>query len=153
MKTVTASLKAIPARIQTEATLKVWGYLDNCSPASRAAFFAGATMVTGAQSAVAQSSGGGFGGMSSTAAEQGSTIADNASTIFVAAGFIIAGFGGMNLYKRSRETRDGGTPETPMMKIIGPFVAGAVLASTGAVMILGGETIGIDQSDYGTIPG
>lgn len=152
MKTVTSTLKAVPAKIQTAVALKVGSYLNNSSPASRAAFFAGAAMVLGTQTAIA-SNGGGFGGMSTTAANQSSMIAENASTIFISIGFIIAGWGGLNLYKRSRETRDGGTPETPMTKIIGPFVAGAVLASTGAVMVMGGETIGIDKSNYGTIPG
>lgn len=39
------------------------------------------------------------------------------------------------------------------MKIIGPWVAGALLAGTGAFMTLGGETLGIQESNYGNVPG
>ncbi|MBS8270864.1 hypothetical protein DYI26_19350 [Halomonas litopenaei] len=151
MKSVSATIKNASAKIQGVAAVKVGSYLNNCSPASRAAFFAGVAMATGAQSAMAQD--GGFAGTASTVADQGSSIADSAGTIFMALGFVIAGWGGLNMYKRSRETRDDGQPQTPVMKIVGPWVAGALLAGTGAFMTLGGETIGIQESDYGNVPG
>ncbi|WP_088698667.1 hypothetical protein [Halomonas campaniensis] len=150
MKNVSKTIKTATAKIQTSLSIKLESYINNSNPASRSAFFTGAALVTGAQSAFAQT--GGFAGTASTVAEQGKGIADSAGTIFAAIGFIIAGWGGLNMYKRSRETRDDGAPQTPITKIVGPMVAGAVLAATGAFMITGGETLGVQETDYGTVP-
>lgn len=151
MKNVSTTIKNTCTKIQGAAAIQVGSYLSNCSSTSRAAFFAGAAMVTVSQSSMAQE--GGFAGTASTLEDQGSAIADSAGLIFVAVGFVIAGWGGLNMYKRSRETRDDGQPQTPVMKIIGPWVAGALLAGTGAFMTLGGETLGIQESNYGNVPG
>lgn len=149
MKTVTNIVKNVPCKIQIALSMKAGSYLNN--PASRAAFLTGAYSVYGIQAAVAQD--GGFAGVGTTVAEQGTSLADSGSTIFMAVGFIIAGWGGLNMYKRSRETRDDGQPQTPVTKIVGPMVAGAVLAATGTFMKFGGETLGVDESNYGTVPG
>lgn len=151
MKNVASKIKKASSNIQGMAAVKVGSYINNCSPASRAAFLSGALMATGTKSAMAAD--GGFAGTADTLSDQFSATADSAGIIFMAAGFIIAGWGGANLFKRSRETRDDGQPQTPMMKIIGPWVAGALLAGTGVLMTLGGETLGIQESDYGNIPG
>jgi hypothetical protein len=121
------------------------------SPAQRALMqlSAGATLVgLSAGTAYAQS-GGGVAGMVTVAADQGEIVKLAAGRLFAAIGFIGAGWGGYNWWRKGKEGEDsrikGG-------QIAWPIIGGAVLGATGFVMIRAGETVGIQGSSHGQLP-
>lgn len=127
--------------------------IGNMTPSSKAAFMAGFTSFAVLNGTAHAQATDGFAGAANSGAQQASGIADSAGTIFTAVGFLLAGFGGLNMYKRSQERSDGGHAQTSMLKILGPFIGGAALASTGIWMNMGSQTLGVNESGYGTVPG
>lgn len=140
----------------SKAACKLQLFVDekvaNMSPAKKAAFLAGFASVAALNGTAHAQATNGFAGAANSGAEQASSIADSAGTIFVALGFCLAGLGGYNMYRRSQERNDGGMPQTSMLKIFGPFIGGAALGATGIWMNMGAQTLGVNESSYGTVP-
>ncbi|ENV52035.1 hypothetical protein L292_3168 [Acinetobacter junii CIP 107470 = MTCC 11364] len=112
--------------------------------ASAAGTFVGLTLLTSTAHADV-----GIAGMIDTAAQQGDSAKSSFGKLFAAVGFILAGWGGLNWWKKSKEGENSRITGT---QIWGPIVAGAVLGATGFVLIKAGETIGISSSQQGALP-
>lgn len=111
--------------------------------ASAATTFVGLTLMVSTAHAT------GLAGMVDTGATQADSMKSSAGKIFAAFGFILAGWGGLNWWKKSKEGENSRITGT---QIWGPIVAGAVLGATGFVLIKAGETIGISSSQQGALP-
>lgn len=92
---------------------------------------------------------GGFAEMASQAADQGDSMKQSAAKAFGAGGFILAGWGGYNWWRKGKE---GENSQIKAGQIIIPIIAGAALGSIGFVMTKGGETVGISSSSNGQLP-
>lgn len=125
-------------------------YISNLSPTQKKAFLAGYTAMTLIPTKAHAEDG--FAGLFNISATQAKSISSSVAIIFVAVGVCIAGVGGFNFYKRTQESSRGGAAETSLLKCFGPIVAGAVLAGTGFMVRKGGETVGVDSSEYGKLP-
>lgn len=90
----------------------------------------------------------GLAGMFSKGATQGTSAKESLGTIFSAVGFGGAGYGGLNMWKKTKDenSRITGT------QIWGPLLGGAALGATGFMMLMSGETVGIDSSQQGVVP-
>lgn len=92
---------------------------------------------------------GGIAGMVSTAADQGDSIKTNAGKLMAAVGFVGAGYGGYNWWRKGRE---GEQSHIKGGQIFVPILAGAALGATGFVMLRAGESVGIQPSSQGALP-
>nr|WP_229653877.1 hypothetical protein [Pseudomonas syringae]QOU99758.1 hypothetical protein [Pseudomonas syringae pv. actinidiae] len=90
----------------------------------------------------------GWAGMAKKGEEQGSSIKESLGPILLALGFAGAGFGGMNMWKKTNDENSRITGK----QIWGPMVAGAALGGTGFMMTTAGETVGISGSEFGKVP-
>jgi hypothetical protein len=98
---------------------------------------------------VAKAHADGFADMGTKGAEQSDSLKESAGKLFTALGFGGAGWGGMNMWKKTKEgenSRIGGT------QIWGPLLGGAALGATGFMMLAAGETVGIDAGQQGVVP-
>lgn len=149
MQLVNSIISKTACKIQLILDEKV----GNMAPSSKAAFAAGFASIAALNGAAHAQATDGFASAANSGAQQASSIADSAGTVFMAVGFMLAGLGGLNMYKRSQERDNGGQAQTSMLKILGPFVGGAALAGTGIWMNMGSQTLGVNESGYGTVPG
>ncbi len=83
----------------------------------------------------------------------GNTV-DATKTLFgkigLAAGAVFGVIGGGKMYQKSRE---GENSQVKVMTIVGCFAAGVLSAGAGAVLLRAGASVGLQSSDYGTVPG
>ena len=91
----------------------------------------------------------GLAGMVSKAAAQGDSMKSSAGKIFAAFGFVAAGWGGYNWWKKGKE---GEQSRITGGQIFLPILAGAALGATGYVMSRAGESVGIQTSSQGQLP-
>jgi hypothetical protein len=91
----------------------------------------------------------GIAGMVDTASVQGDSIKSSAGKLFAAMGFVSAGFGGYNWWRKGKE---GEQSHIKGGQIFVPILAGAALGATGFVMLRAGESLGIQKSDQGALP-
>lgn len=123
------------------------------SPAQQRLMNLSAAIVCGgllfATSAHAQQSDG-IAGMVTVAGDQADRIKTSLGKIFAALGFGVAGTGGWNWYRKGKE---GEQSHIKGQQIIVPIAAGAALGAIGFVMVKAGESIGIQRSDLGVVPG
>jgi hypothetical protein len=99
-------------------------------------------------SAYAQSSDG-IAGMVVKAADQGDVIKTAGGRLFAAVGFLLAGYGGYNWWRRGKE---GERSDIKGSQIAMPLIGGAVLGATGFVLIKAGESLGISGASQGALP-
>ncbi|WP_312937545.1 hypothetical protein [Stutzerimonas nitrititolerans] len=119
-------------------------------PQQKAIMMASASVTTlvltvGSTTARAQ----GWGGMAETGAEQGDSIKESVGRVFAAVGFILAGLGGYNLWRKGKE---GEQTRITGQQVLIPLLGGAALGATGYVLTTSGETVGIDGAAQGQIP-
>ena len=107
---------------------------------------AGLTMTT---MFVAQAHADGFADMGTKAADQGDSLKDSFGKLFAVMGFGGAGWGGMNMWKK---TQQGENSRITGTQIWGPLLGGAALGATGFMMTTAGETVGIDAGQQGVVP-
>ncbi|KPC31058.1 TraR protein [Pseudomonas syringae pv. cilantro] len=88
--------------------------------------------------------------MGTTAAEQGDSLKDSFGKLFAVLGFGGAGWGGMNMWKK---TQQGENSRITGTQIWGPLLGGAALGATGFMMTTAGETVGIAAGQQGVVPG
>jgi len=69
--------------------------------------------------------------------------------IFAVLGFGGAGYGGMNMWKK---TQQGENSRVTGTQIWGPMLGGAALGATGFMMVATGEPEGIDAGQQGVVP-
>jgi hypothetical protein len=91
----------------------------------------------------------GLAGMVSQAADQGDVIKIAGGRLFAAVGFLLAGYGGYNWWRKGKE---GERSDIKGSQIAMPLIGGAVLGATGFVLIKAGETIGIAGASQGALP-
>lgn len=121
-------------------------------PRQRAMFMLGAGIaVVGmvASDVVHAQASDGFAGIANTGAKQGTSIKKSVGEIFAAVGFLGAGYGGYNLWRKGKE---GENSRISGGQIIIPLVGGFALAATGGIMIAAGQTIGLQASQMGVVP-
>ncbi|KAA8697188.1 hypothetical protein F4W70_28490 [Pseudomonas cannabina] len=99
---------------------------------------------------VAQAHAAGFADMGNTAAEQGDSLKESFGKLFAVLGFGGAGWGGMNMWKK---TQQGENSRITGTQIWGPLLGGAALGATGFMMTTAGETVGIAAGQQGVVPG
>ncbi len=123
------------------------------SPVQRRVMLASALVTFGALAtaeAHAQAAGGGgLAGMLDTGATQGDSMKAAFGKIFAAVGFVGAGYGGYNGWRKSKE---GEQSQIKAMQIVGPLLGGAALGATGFVMLRAGESLGIAGGQQGELP-
>lgn len=138
---------------QAHASLLARQSLYAHSPSQQRLMTISAAIVCGgllfATSASAQQSDG-VAGMVNTAGTQADSIKLSLGKIFAALGFASAGAGGWNWYRKGKE---GEQSHIKGQQIIVPIAAGAALGAIGFVMIKAGESIGIQRSELGVVPG
>jgi hypothetical protein len=93
--------------------------------------------------------GDGIAGMVDTVATQGTSIKTSFGKICAAGGFVGAGSGVYNWWRKGRE---GEQSHIKGGQIFFPIVAGAALGALGFIMIKAGETVGVSASDHGVVP-
>ena len=90
----------------------------------------------------------GLAGMAEKGSEQGDSVKDSLGPIFLAVGFALASFGGLNAWKKTNDENSRITGK----QIWGPFLSGPALGGTGFMMTTAGETVGISGSEFGKVP-
>jgi len=91
----------------------------------------------------------GIADMVSKGADQGDSIKTNAGRLMAAGGFILAGFGGYNWWRKGKE---GENSQVKAGQIAWPILGGAALGATGFLLVKAGETIGISGASQGALP-
>ena len=107
---------------------------------------AGITMAT---MFAAQAHADGWADMGKKGADQGDSLKESIGKIFAVLGFGGAGWGGMNMWKK---TQQGENSRVTGTQIWGPMLGGAALGATGFMMVATGETVGIDAGQQGVVP-
>jgi hypothetical protein len=107
---------------------------------------AGVTMLT---LCVGTAHADGIADMIGKAADQGDSIKTYAGRLFGAGGFLLAGYGGYNWWRKGKE---GEQSHVKAGQIAWPILGGAALGATGFVLVKAGETIGISGASQGALP-
>jgi hypothetical protein len=91
----------------------------------------------------------GIADMAGTAADQGDSLKTDFGRLFAACGFMLAGWGGYNWWRKGKE---GENSRISAGQIAWPILGGAALGATGFLLVKAGETIGISGSSQGQLP-
>ena len=91
----------------------------------------------------------GFADMASHGADQSDSIKTYGGRFFAGAGFLLAGYGGFNWWKKGNE---GEQSQIKMRQISGPMLGGMALGATGFFLVKAGETIGVQGASQAAIP-
>lgn len=119
-------------------------------PTQRRLMMTSAAITFGTLCVARVASADGVADMGTKAAEQGDSMKESMAKLFTAVGFGGAGYGGYNMWKKSKE---GENSRISGMQIWGPLLGGAALGATSFMMLMAGETVGIDSGEQGTVPG